>query len=67
MSEPFQCTSIEPALSCVADVYSYEEDDMVEDPHLAVHLAHFGIDVMSMQKVCGQHQHHHHSKSSYLT
>ena len=34
------------------DVYSYEEDDMVEDPYLAKHLAHFGIDIMSMQKVC---------------
>lgn len=33
-----------------ADVYSYDEDDMVEDPHLAEHLAHFGIDVMKMQK-----------------
>ncbi|ELT92166.1 hypothetical protein CAPTEDRAFT_182887 [Capitella teleta] len=32
------------------DVFSYDEDDMVEDPHLAKHLAHFGIDVMSMQK-----------------
>ena len=33
------------------DVYSYDEDDMVEDPYLAKHLAHFGIDIMSMQKV----------------
>ncbi|KAI0220578.1 Ubiquitin carboxyl-terminal hydrolase 5 [Lamellibrachia satsuma] len=33
-----------------SDVYSYEEDDMVEDPYLAKHLAHFGIDIMSMQK-----------------
>ncbi|KAK2193829.1 hypothetical protein NP493_5g12009 [Ridgeia piscesae] len=33
-----------------ADVYSYDEDDMVEDPYLAKHLAHFGIDIMSMQK-----------------
>eukprot|EP00123_Amoebidium_parasiticum_P018329 comp24172_c0_seq1/m.44156 comp24172_c0_seq1/g.44156 ORF comp24172_c0_seq1/g.44156 comp24172_c0_seq1/m.44156 type:complete len:877 (-) comp24172_c0_seq1:625-3255(-) len=33
-----------------ADVYSYAEDDMVEDPNLAQHLAHFGIDVMSMEK-----------------
>jgi len=37
---------------CVtADVYSYAEDDMVVDPLLADHLAHFGIDIMSMQKV----------------
>eukprot|EP00124_Ichthyophonus_hoferi_P005737 Ihof_evm1s928 gene=Ihof_evmTU1s928 len=33
-----------------ADVYSYDEDDMVEDPNLAAHLAHFGIDIMSMEK-----------------
>lgn len=24
------------------DVYSYSEDDMVEDPHLIQHLAHWG-------------------------
>lgn len=34
-----------------ADVYSYAEDDMVEDPNLAVHLKHFGIDLQHMQKV----------------
>ncbi|GLI59780.1 hypothetical protein VaNZ11_001743 [Volvox africanus] len=35
-----------------ADVYSYapEEDDMVTDPHLAQHLAHWGIDIMQMEK-----------------
>lgn len=33
-----------------ADVYSYDEDDMVEDPYLAKHLAHFGINVASMEK-----------------
>jgi len=33
------------------DVYSYPEDDMVIDPLLADHLAHFGIDIMSMKKV----------------
>lgn len=32
------------------DVYSYDEDDMVLDPYLAEHLAHFGIDIMSMKK-----------------
>lgn len=37
--------------TCIVDVYSYDEDDMVEDPKLAEHLAHFGIDVMKMQKV----------------
>ena len=35
----------------LADVYSYPEDDSVLDPLLAQHLAHFGIDFSSMQKV----------------
>ena len=34
-----------------ADVYSYDEDNMVEDPKLSEHLAHFGIDITSMTKV----------------
>eukprot|EP00887_Chlorella_sp_A99_P001793 scaffold19.g1793.t1 len=35
-----------------ADVYSYadDEDDMVLDPHLARHLAHWGINMMVMEK-----------------
>lgn len=33
-----------------ADVFSYDEDDMVEDPHLAQHLAHFGINITQMEK-----------------
>ena len=33
-----------------ADVYSYDEDDMVEDPHLARHLSHWGINMMNMEK-----------------
>lgn len=33
-----------------ADVFSYPEDDMVEDPHLIKHLAHFGIDIAHMTK-----------------
>ncbi|KAL4452659.1 hypothetical protein ABPG75_008321 [Micractinium tetrahymenae] len=35
-----------------ADVYSYalDEDDMVVDPHLARHLAHWGINMMQMEK-----------------
>lgn len=33
-----------------ADVYSYSEDDMVLDPHLSKHLAHFGINVAVMEK-----------------
>ena len=40
----------------LTDVYSYAEDDMVVDPLLADHLAHFGIDIMSMQKVCEVHR-----------
>lgn len=34
-----------------ADVYSYAEDDMVEDPYLKEHLAHFGINMEGMRKV----------------
>ncbi|CAL9040281.1 ubiquitin carboxyl-terminal hydrolase 14-like [Musa acuminata AAA Group] len=33
-----------------ADVFSYPEDDTVEDPLLAQHLAFFGIDFSSLQK-----------------
>lgn len=35
-----------------ADVYSYaeDEDDMVQDPKLAEHLAHWGINMMQMEK-----------------
>ncbi|WIA18510.1 hypothetical protein OEZ85_009963 [Tetradesmus obliquus] len=35
-----------------ADVYSYapDEDDMVQDPKLAAHLAHWGINMMQMEK-----------------
>ena len=36
---------------CITDVFSYDEDDMVEDPKLAEHLAHFGINMMIMEKV----------------
>ncbi|CAH8862965.1 unnamed protein product [Trichobilharzia szidati] len=32
------------------EVFSYPEDSMVTDPKLAEHLAHFGIDIMRMQK-----------------
>ncbi|XP_053658453.1 ubiquitin carboxyl-terminal hydrolase 5 [Anopheles marshallii] len=32
------------------DVYSYSEDDMVEDPNLVKHLAHWGINVGQMEK-----------------
>lgn len=33
-----------------ADVYSYDEDDMVLDPHLDKHLAHFGINIRALEK-----------------
>ncbi|KAM7495501.1 hypothetical protein LguiB_030110 [Lonicera macranthoides] len=33
-----------------ADVFSYPEDESVSDPHLAQHLAFFGIDFSSLQK-----------------
>ncbi|XP_055600929.1 ubiquitin carboxyl-terminal hydrolase 5 [Uranotaenia lowii] len=32
------------------DVYSYQEDDMVEDPYLIKHLAHWGINVGQLEK-----------------
>nr|XP_033815364.1 ubiquitin carboxyl-terminal hydrolase 13 isoform X4 [Geotrypetes seraphini] len=31
-----------------ADVYSFEEEEAVIDPHVAKHLAHFGIDMLQM-------------------
>ena len=37
-----------------ADVYSYDEDEMVEDPELPKHLAHFGINIALMTKVGGR-------------
>ena len=33
-----------------ADVFSYDEDDMVEDPNLVSHLAHWGINIAQMEK-----------------
>ncbi|KAL3284236.1 hypothetical protein HHI36_018399 [Cryptolaemus montrouzieri] len=32
------------------DVFSYSEDDMVEDPNLIQHLAHWGINIANMEK-----------------
>lgn len=32
------------------DVFSYDEDDMVEDPYLVSHLAHWGINIAQMEK-----------------
>uniref|UniRef100_A0A672HI28 Ubiquitin carboxyl-terminal hydrolase n=1 Tax=Salarias fasciatus TaxID=181472 RepID=A0A672HI28_SALFA len=37
-----------------ADVYSYDEDDMVLDSKLPEHLSHFGIDMMTMEKAMNQ-------------
>lgn len=33
-----------------ADVFSYAEDNMVSDPHLAKHLLHFGIQINQLSK-----------------
>lgn len=33
------------------DVYSFQEEEPVLDPHLAKHLAHFGIDMLHMHGV----------------
>ncbi|ENN80834.1 hypothetical protein HUJ04_003774 [Dendroctonus ponderosae] len=33
-----------------ADVFSYSEDDMVEDPLLAQHLQHWGINISDLEK-----------------
>lgn len=38
-----------------ADVFSYDEDNMVEDLNLIVHLAHFGINIAQMEKVVTSH------------
>ena len=35
----------------LVDVYSYDEDDMVEDCKIKEHLAHFGINIKNMEKV----------------
>uniref|UniRef100_A0AAQ4Q4H6 Ubiquitin carboxyl-terminal hydrolase n=1 Tax=Gasterosteus aculeatus aculeatus TaxID=481459 RepID=A0AAQ4Q4H6_GASAC len=40
-----------------ADVYSFEEEEAVLDPHISEHLSHFGIDMLQMQKKVGcQHR-----------
>uniref|UniRef100_A0A3P9PL56 Ubiquitin carboxyl-terminal hydrolase 13 n=1 Tax=Poecilia reticulata TaxID=8081 RepID=A0A3P9PL56_POERE len=33
-----------------ADVYSFEEEEAVLDPHMSEHLSHFGIDMLQMQR-----------------
>ena len=32
------------------DVFSYDEDDMVIDSNLSIHLSHFGINIAVMHK-----------------
>ena len=46
------CVKLGTISASGGDVYSYapDEDDMVTDPHLARHLAHWGINVMSLAK-----------------
>ncbi|XP_044290591.1 ubiquitin carboxyl-terminal hydrolase 13 isoform X2 [Varanus komodoensis] len=34
-----------------ADVYSFDEEEAVLDPHIAKHLAHFGIDMLQMHVI----------------
>ncbi|KAM7387880.1 hypothetical protein PAMP_024091 [Pampus punctatissimus] len=34
----------------ISDVYSFEEEEAVLDPHISEHLSHFGIDMLQMQK-----------------
>ena len=36
--------------STTADVFSYDEDEMVDDPFLSKHLAHFGINIAILEK-----------------
>lgn len=33
-----------------ADVFSYDEDDMVDNPNLTAHLSHWGINITQMEK-----------------
>lgn len=34
----------------VSDIYSFEEEEAVLDPHISDHISHFGIDMLQMQK-----------------
>uniref|UniRef100_A0A668ASW4 Ubiquitin carboxyl-terminal hydrolase n=1 Tax=Myripristis murdjan TaxID=586833 RepID=A0A668ASW4_9TELE len=38
-----------------ADVYSFEEEEAVLDPHISEHLSHFGIDMLQLQQPNGHH------------
>lgn len=44
------CVKLGTITQSEADVFSYAEDDMVEDPFLAKHLAHFGINIAALEK-----------------
>lgn len=44
------CVKLGTITQSEADVFSYAEDDMVEDPLLAKHLAHFGINITALEK-----------------
>uniref|UniRef100_A0A8C2I9G7 Ubiquitin carboxyl-terminal hydrolase n=1 Tax=Cyprinus carpio TaxID=7962 RepID=A0A8C2I9G7_CYPCA len=38
-----------------ADVYSFDEEEAVLDPHISEHLLHFGIDMLQMQRTENGH------------
>uniref|UniRef100_A0A671T9R5 Ubiquitin carboxyl-terminal hydrolase n=1 Tax=Sinocyclocheilus anshuiensis TaxID=1608454 RepID=A0A671T9R5_9TELE len=43
-----------------ADVYSFDEEETVLDPHISEHLLHFGIDMLQMQRTeSGHHTDNH--------
>jgi ubiquitin carboxyl-terminal hydrolase 5/13 len=44
------CVKLGTITPAGGDVYSYDEDDAVEDPLLGEHLAFFGINIMRMEK-----------------
>lgn len=46
------CVKLGTITAAGGDVYSYapDEDDSKIDPHLGVHLAHFSINIMTLQK-----------------
>uniref|UniRef100_A0A8C4IX08 Ubiquitin carboxyl-terminal hydrolase n=1 Tax=Dicentrarchus labrax TaxID=13489 RepID=A0A8C4IX08_DICLA len=41
-----------------ADIYSFEEEEAVLDPHISEHLSHFGIDMLQMQNRTTENGHH---------
>ena len=44
------CVKLGTITAAGGDVYSYDEDDAVEDPLLGEHLAYFGINIMRLEK-----------------